>query len=84
VNKLFKESNELFPKYMRRCIFEYTTNNKKSIKKEDGKQFIEDIFIAVEIEKAIDQMIKRSNCQFNKTEYSANLVSAISRMYEVN
>jgi hypothetical protein len=69
---------------MRRCIFEYKTNNKKSISTEDGKKFIGDIFKALEIEKIIKTTIQKSNCKIDKHQYSQNLISAIDRMYEVN
>lgn len=70
---------------MKRCIFEYTTGNKSSIKKEDGKKFIEEIFIATEIENEIENAIKSSNCKIktSKVKYSTSLISGITRMYEV-
>ena len=69
---------------MKRCIFEYTTGNKSSIKKEDGKKFIEEIFIATEIENEIENAIKSSNCKIKtSTVNSTSLISGITRMYEV-
>ena len=68
---------------MKRCIFEYTTNNKKSIKTDDGKEYIEDIFTAKKIEQKIKEMILESKCKINNKQYSQNLIDAINRMYEV-
>ena len=53
-------------------------------KKRMGK-FIEEIFIATEIENEIENAIKSSNCKIktSKVKYSTSLISGITRMYEV-
>lgn len=68
---------------MKRCLFEYYSNNKCAIKADDGKRFIKEIFIAVDIEEDIEKLISKANCSTNKSQYSTQLISAISRMYEV-
>ena len=68
---------------MKRCLFEYYSTNKCAIKADDGKRFIKEIFVAVEIEGEIEKLISKANCSTNKSLYSTQLISAISRMYEV-
>lgn len=69
---------------MKRCIFEYTTGLKKTIRSEDGKGFVADILKAFEIEQEITKMLKSADCNISKNEYSASLIDGIKRMYEVN
>jgi hypothetical protein len=78
-----KNHSELFPKYMRRILYEYTAREKKSISKRDGKIFIKDIYKAADIEKEIQKIINKSKKGITLLDYSNNLVQAINRMYEV-
>ena len=67
---------------MKRCIFEYNLKS-SAIRKEQGKQFILDLFIAANIEKEIEATIKGSVKNPSKVSYSQKLTNAITQMYEV-
>lgn len=83
VLRLININKELFYKYMKRCIYEYTTKCKRSINTADGKSYVEDIIKANTIEEEIISFINKSKCKIDKKDYTTNLINAIVQMYEV-
>jgi hypothetical protein len=83
IQKLLESGEHLFAKYLKRILFEYSTNGQRSINKEQGKQYVKDILKAIKIETLIHQALNQSNKKIDQSHYSKSLLHGIKQMFEV-